>query len=507
MKTNGDLTNGIFADANRVLIVNDGSIETSGLGAAGILAKGQGIRIENYGTITTTGDLTPDELFFSEGISVAGNRYYIANYGTVRVEGQSATALVGDGTDGLIINYGIAESTSTDSSVIAAIGHKSQAINADEGLVTCEGSDNALMFVLGKDASALNLGVIEGTGTGNVGMEGVIVDTHLTNEGVISLTGDRSIGMAGFGDGHQLSNFGDIETNGIFAFGMAVRGGGLSGRAGLNLEVLNGDDGYIVTNGDGAIGIALGISALGFRPADGGLIENSGDIETVGDGAAGVLMSGDGHHLINSGQIASNGGTFETGVTHGDLRAAGVVVSGDDAWVTNTFSGVIQSQNAASAAVELNVLEHDGLSAANNSSHLENFGLIQGAGLAVLGGAGQEHVINYGVIVGDIDLGAGDDEFVAGTGGVLNGNLNLGDGDDLVRIENGSGTTHIADFVSGDFSGDVIDVSAFFSNLDELIAASSQNSGDVEISLDQDDTLILAGVQLDTLNAGDFWFV
>src|SRR5215207_1930776 len=69
VKTSGDLANGILAAANKVLIVNneDGNIQTSGLGAAGILAKGQDIRIENYGTITTTGDLTPDELFFSEG--------------------------------------------------------------------------------------------------------------------------------------------------------------------------------------------------------------------------------------------------------------------------------------------------------------------------------------------------------------------------------------------------------------------------------------------------------
>lgn len=511
LTTSGNLANGILADANKLQIVNFGSIATSGFGAAGIFAKGQDIRVENYGSVTTTGDLTPDELFFSEGIFVAGNRYYIANYGTVRVDGESASALVGDGTNGLIINYGVAESTSTNSSVIAAVGNNSKAINEVEGVVRVtsegsdEGNDNALMFVLGNNASALNLGLIEGTGTGNIGMEGVIVGTHLTNEGIISLTGDNSIGMAGFGDAHQLSNFGDIETNGTFAFGMAVRGGGLSGKKGLNLEVLNADDGHIVTNGAGAIGIALGVSALAFRPAEGGLIENDGVIETQGDGAAGVLMSGDGHHLINSWQITSDGGIFST-VSHGDLSAAGVVVSGDDVWVTNTLSGEIVSQNAASAAVELNVLERDGLPAANNSSLLENFGLIQGADLAVLGGAGQEHVINFGHIDGDVDLGAGNDEFVAGNGGVLNGDLSIGDGDDLVLIENGSGATRIADFVAGDSSGDVVDVSAFFSSLAELIDASSQSDNDVEISLDQNDTLVLVGVQLSTLNADDFWF-
>src|SRR5262245_41828761 len=101
LKTNGDVANGIFAHANNILIINDegGSIETSGLGAAGMFAKGQDIRVENHGSVTTTGDPTPDELFFSEGIFVNGSRYYIANYGNVLVTGVSSTGLVGEGTD------------------------------------------------------------------------------------------------------------------------------------------------------------------------------------------------------------------------------------------------------------------------------------------------------------------------------------------------------------------------------------------------------------------------
>jgi hypothetical protein len=506
--THGDLANGILADANRVLIINDGSIETNGLGAAGIFAKGQDIQVENYGSIVTTGDPTPDEQFFSEGIFVSGNRYYIVNQSTgfVRVEGVSASGLVGDGVEGTIINYGTVESSSTNSSAIAAIGHKSQAINEGVVRVTPEGDDNALMFVLGNDASAFNRGVIEGTGAGNIGMEGVIVDTVLTNEvsGTIELTGDRSIGMAAFGDGHQLINFGSIETSGTFAFGMAARGGGLSGRAGLDLEVTN--DGQILTNGDGAIGIALGVSNLGFRPAEGGLIENSGEIETVGDGAAGVFMSGAGHQLINSGEITSNGGTFATGETHGDLRAAGVVVSGDDAWVTNTGTGIIQSQNAESAAVELNVLEQDGLPAADMSSLLENFGLIEGATVAVLGAAGQETVINHGSIVGNVLLGGGDDAFAFGEDGTLDGDLFLGDGDDLVRIEDGSGSSQIEDFVAGAATDDAIDVSAFFSSFEDLFANSNDSGSGVVIALDADDVLVLVGVSKNDLHGDDFSF-
>ena len=64
-------------------------------------------------------------------------------------------------------------------------------------------------------------------------------------------------------------------------------------------------------------------------------------------------------------------------------------MSGDDALVENARSGVIRSQDANSAAVELNVLERDGLPAADMSSRLENSGLVEAAAVAVLGGAGE----------------------------------------------------------------------------------------------------------------------
>jgi hypothetical protein len=224
-------------------------------------------------------------------------------------------------------------------------------------------------------------------------------------------------------------------------------------------------------------------------------------IATEGDGAAGVLMAGDGHHLINSGRITADGGVFDSdqlGVSH----AAGVLVSGDDALVENTRSGLIESQDAASAAVELNVLERDGVSNADLSSELDNFGLIKGASVAVLGGAGAETVVNHGLIIGDVMLGDGNDTFVFGNGGVLDGELFFGDGDDLVHIEHGSGTSRIADFAAGD----VVDVSDFFSSFSQLTAHSSQVGNDVVITLDHKDTVVLDHLQLSTLTASEFLF-
>ena len=193
-----------------------------------------------------------------------------------------------------------------------------------------------------------------------------------------------------------------------------------------------------------------------------------------------------------------------TAVPLGLVSAAGVIVSGDQALVENTKSGLIRSEDAASAAVELNVQEFAGAPAADLSARLENSGLIRSAGIAILGGAGQETVINHGRIVGDVVLGDGADSFVFGKGGTLAGDLLLGDGDDLVLIENGAGKISIADFSAA--GGDVVDVSAFFSSFEELAAHSKQCDGDVLIKLDHNDSLMLANLQLTVLSAGEFVF-
>jgi hypothetical protein len=267
---------------------------------------------------------------------------------------------------------------------------------------------------------------------------------------------------------------------------------------GLDNQIVN--EGSIVTDGDVAIGIALGLRFNAFRPAADGDIDNRGVISTHGDGAAGVVMAGDGHDLTNGGTITTNGGAFDAGPL-GIMHAAGVVVVGDGALVENARTGTIQSLDAASPAVELNVIERPGHPAAALSSRLENFGLIEGPAIAILGGAGQETVINHGRIVGDVDLGDGADTFVFGKGGSLDGHLFLGGGNDHVVVENGSGTSRIEDFATGQ---DVANLSAFFSNFAQVTANSKDTSAGMVITLDHNDQLALVGVH--ALNPGDFSF-
>lgn len=496
LTTTGDLAEGIFAVADGVTVRNFGRVETNGLGAVGIQVVGDDPRIENYGSVTTRGGHFNFE-FFSEGILGIGDRFRIANYGTVRVEGEFSSGIVGVGNDGLVVNYGRVDCFSS-SGILGAVGDNSTAIN--KGLLTSHNFDATAMFAIGDGAAAFNYGRIEIDGAATLGMRGTFANTEVVNAGVISICASDCVGMLGIGDAHQLTNSGLIETHGTFSTGMGGAAG-TPGSTGSDMEIVN--TGRISTDGDLGIGMFIGVAPTDYRPGFDGTIVNRGTIETEGDGAAGIFVIGDGHHVTNSGRISTDGGVFDRGAL-GLVSAAGVIVSGDDTLVQNTRSGIIRSEDADSAAMELNAQEFAGVPAAGLSARLENSGLIRAEDIAVLGGAGQETVINHGRIIGDVMLGNGDDTFVFGKGGTLAGDLLLGGGADLVLVENGAGKITIADFSAAD--GDVVDVSAFFSSFGDLTAHSKQQNGNVVINLDHNDTLVLANQQLASLEAGDFSF-
>jgi hypothetical protein len=499
LKTSGDLANDISVYAHHVSIFNFAHIETTGLGAAGIFVQGDDAHVENYGSVATSGGVfDPDpnvdgDEFFSDAITVFGDRFYIANYGSVKNGGDFSSGLSGIGDNGIVINFGHVDSGAFASAVVAVVGDGSRVINAGE--VTVHGDESDGLLALGIGAEAINLGRIVVDGEASDAMSANGLDRALTNKGVIEVKSDFGAAMSSFGIGDQLNNSGVIKTSGSFDVGMAATGG-------HDFKIVN--TGHVTTDGDLAFGLTVGVTpSFGFDLALSSTVDNRGVIETKGDGAAGVALAGDNDHFTNSGRITTNGGSSDEDPFIGVFHAAGVVVSGNEASLENTRSGVIESKNVGSAAVELNIIERDGLTVADTATRLENSGLIKGVAIAIGGGEGQETVINHGQIIGDVVLGDGADTFVFGKGGSLTGNLYLGGGHNLVEVENGSGISHLADFQTGD----LVDVSVFFSNFNNLKAHSVQHGNDVIVSLDHNDQLVLGNTQLMNLHAGDFLFV
>ena len=226
----------------------------------------------------------------------------------------------------------------------------------------------------------MNFGTITGAGV-FAGARTILAGSGntVTNWGVIS-TDDVEPAMDGLGRDALVQNFGTIEA---VAGGIGMRALGDVGPQARNT-------GTIFTQGD--FGDGLNVQA----GADGEAV-NSGSIRTEGDGAAGVfIVSSIAGQVTNSGSIETVGGVL------GIFAAAGVDAAGLDVLVHNTRTGSIETHDPSSPAVSLNIRDVEpasfrpGFLAADTQARLENEGLIRADQTAVLGGAGDETVINRG---------------------------------------------------------------------------------------------------------------
>ena len=108
------------------------------------------------------------------------------------------------------------------------------------------------------------------------------------------------------------------------------------------------------------------------------------------------------------------------------------------------------------------------------------------------GGAGSDRLNGAG----------GNDKLDGDTG---NDKLTGGKGADTFHFASGDGKDTVTDFVAGNKGKDVIEFAhGVFSNFQDVLDHASAVSGGVEISYGSGDTLILSGVKLSSLVAGDF---
>lgn len=149
----------------------------------------------------------------------------------------------------------------------------------------------------------------------------------------------------------------------------------------------------------------IGLNAIRENGAD-QHISNSGEL--IGTGC-GIFSSGDNLVFTNNGKIFAN-------------MAADI--NGDDARFVNGTKGVIHGEFGIVVPSSINVeIINMGFISANSAIQVDD----------VIGPAGSAHVVNRGVIYGQVYLGEGDDIFDT-RGGFLEGTVMGGDGDDLYLI-------------------------------------------------------------------------
>ena len=187
-----------------------------------------------------------------------------------------------------------------------------------------------------------------------------------------------------------------------------------------------------------------------------------------------ITLAGAGSSVINEGAVKSE-------------TAAAVLISGAAGSVQN--QGTIESAAGTGAAIQFSgggtstVTNATGkmikgakgteISSTSSAAKLEllNGGTIEATGLAIIGGGGNDRIVNTGILkttsaaaeAALIDLGAGDDFYDGRLGTATGGIVKLGDGQDIAFGGSGNETfsggkgTNILD--GGDGVGDTVDYS------------------------------------------------
>ncbi|TMJ17702.1 MAG: hypothetical protein E6G94_01690 [Alphaproteobacteria bacterium] len=363
-------------------------------------------------------------------------------------------------------------------------------------------------------ASVVNHGSIVTSGDGSDGIGaggwfGALDGVSVTNFGTIASSGNATgtddapeypTGIELFGENERITNHGTITSRGIDGSGVSLVGshgevrnyGTIDAEAiGIVLDSLTGEDhansienfGLIRTHD---LGLAHGIWVF----TDGNDIVNRGTIRAEGVHDFGIALEGMNNHSANYGVIAAAG-----------EEARGVLITNEGNDFTNY--GRIEASGADGIGVRFSF--DDGLSL--TGSLFTNRGTVDasGGGYAILGSIPDEQVVNRGTLNGDVDMGDGNDRFVAGSGGHLNGLLTLGDGNDRITIERHGGDLVIGDFAASGASQDVLDLSAFhLRSFADVMSHASQTGGDVILTLAGDTHVTLQGVGLTALNPADF---
>jgi hypothetical protein len=390
-------------------------------GIDGVRNAGGALDNSQVGDILTNGDNSPGVLDQSVG---GGGGRGVVNLGIAdgaSVGGVSVALGGRNGTD----EAGGAILRDHQGSIVTTGDHGAGAILQSLG----GGGGLADLTITGPDAvtvaPTLSLGA-----EGGSGLSGEVVSARF--DGGIATYGDHAIGLVAqsIGAGGGLVNLSGVGSADATLGGSAdARGDGgdvaLSqegviftagaGSHGVLLQSIGGGGGAVL--GDGLTGLELNDANSG----DGGDIafSQTGGVLTLGDGAYGVAA-----------QSLGGGGGWVDGVLHGAAggEGAGGAVSltlADDVMAIGQDGVAVFAQSQGSTgqgdiAISLGGVTRGGAGfgagvvidgGANN--RLVNTGHLSAAsGLAIKTGSGDDSIENAGVVIGDIDLGGGDNAFI-----------------------------------------------------------------------------------------------
>jgi len=438
-------------------VTNNGSIVTSGQGAESIGILGSYASVANNGTISTTGD-------FAEGVAIEGYGAEVTNGigGEILVSGEESEGIGIEGSGSIVLNANQISVDGFRAVGVAILGDFGTITNFG-GTIETKGDYSPAIGVigtgLGTERDIINEGAIKTGGNNSPGIAVLGSSHNIENAmlGNISTTGTNSTGIMVEGDLGTIENNGEIVTTGNAANGILMTASGLGrGTVTNNNEITTslgngisvlGD--YMTITNDGVIeaGIAgLGAGHMGISVSgNGATIINNNTISTFSEEAQGILLTSSDlalfSHIENDGFIITtrdnadginlSGGKFIVsnlggGITTQGAWADGIEMTGNNVSVSTVYNHAeILVSHETSSAVRLSTLTGESASLVNFTS-----GVLTAPIIAVEGGAGNDAVINEGVINGGVLLNEGNDTYTQRVSGIVNGEFEVDGGDD-----------------------------------------------------------------------------
>ena len=273
----------------------------------------------------------------------------------------------------------------------------------------------------------------------------------------IRVLGDRSVGLEAVDD-VNVSNAGQIVVDGDDAQGISV-----GDRTQLDFLSSVEDSGTIDVNGTGSVGIRTGdgwyrndpnADPADLSTATGTAVSHSSGatMNVTGTNAFGIHLGDDGNASNNHNSFATTSGTIDvTGV-----GAIGVSLGGNDLFVdpdeTDQIIDDLLDFGGVPGSAVFGLLHRGTITGGSGAGPLvdirdfstgdNRIGITPDAvlnadpagGPAIRGSDGNDFVINFGEIRGDVLLGDGDDRFAQEGEAIFEGTLDGGDGlnDELI---------------------------------------------------------------------------
>jgi len=350
--TGGVDAQGIFVEAGEATVANDGSVTTTGRAAAGVIVDGAEAVIENRAQVTTAGDLAP-------GLGALQGGGTLTNSGTIRTAGSDAAGMqvglaflghqVMPSDANTLLNTGAIDAAGENAHGLYAIGTSNTLTNGTLGNVLASGSGSSGIQVgvstpgrtVDANGNSLrNRGTITSAGTNGHGLYAAGSNNSLTNEGTIRVDGIDGDGLGAFGrsngltnessgeiqvrsgagakgmrydgDGGFAFNFGFIDVAADDADGISMTGNLLAASNSGRIDVTGGGSGILMrgdqaraNNTETGMITTTAASSAGIWMLEGGRIENFGEVQTFGNDASGLVVSGTGGRLARVDNIGS----------------------------------------------------------------------------------------------------------------------------------------------------------------------------------------------------------